>query len=275
LANLRQIICRLTEAAFVNGTRNIYGAFSQGNLQITSWLAVNAGLQYTHGKLQSNAPPFCFGRTCYDTPSPNRQRALDPSFGLTLEPHRTVQLFAQWSHGSRMPTVRESLMQINFGVFPNPDLKMEKAKNFEYGVNLLFDSLLSVGDSLGIKFSKFDNKYNDYIVRNDSRLMRESNQRYYKFDNIDARYQGYELAVDYDNDWLFGNFSLVYFDKVQYCFVNSERHPSYSPIVLLPKACYNQPPITDYLGSYIPPKQEKNAGLGVRLFDQKLVLGQP
>jgi len=97
----------------------------------------------------------------------------------------------------------------------------------------------------------------------------------YKFDNIDrARYQGYEFVADYDNGWLFGNFSLVHFDKVQYCYVNAkDNNPSARPVVLLPKACYKQPPLSDYSASYVPPSQEKNAELGVRLFDQKLILG--
>jgi len=255
------------------GTRRIYGAFSQGNWQITPWLSANAALQYTQGKLQSNAPPRCFGATCYDTPSPNQQRAVDPSYGFTLQPHHRMQLFAQWSHGSRMPTVRESLMP-NSIVYPNPDLKMEKAKNFEYGVNLLFDSLLNAGDSLGIKFSKFDNKYNDYIVRTNSLLTGRSQQQYYIFDNIDrARYQGYELAADYDSGWLFGNFGLVYFDNVKYCYARAKDDNIFRNVILLPKACHNEPPLTDYGAAYVPPKQEKNAGLGVRLFDQKLVLG--
>jgi len=266
----------------INGIRHIFGAFTSANWQMTPWLSFNAALQHTKGKLEDTTNPM--QRTRMAVMPVNRQRALDPSYGFTLEPHRSVQLFAQWSHGSRMPTLRESLMPSgDFGVAPNPNLKMEKAKNFEYGVNLLFDSLLSSGDSLGIKFSKFDNKYKDYIARQHRQMMGETRpfpRPYenvsYKFDNIDqARYQGYEISADYDNGWLFGNFSLVHFDKIQYCYVTSDSFFGNSrTIVPLPSACYKHPPPTDYnWGNYVPPTQEKNAGLGVRLFDQKLVLG--
>jgi len=268
----------------VNGARHIFGAFSHANWQMTPWLSVNAALQYTQGKLEDKTPHLPFQSPRLPVLPVNRQRALDPSYGFTLEPHHGVQLFAQWSQGSRMPTIRESLKPSDDGgVAPNPDLKMERAKNFEYGINLLFDSLLSSGDNLGVKFSKFDNKYNDYIVRQNRALMGDGVRPYpppyqsvnYKFDNIDrARYQGYELSVDYDNGWLFGNFSLVHFDKIQYCYVtDANGFRSGTSIVPLPGTCYKKPPSTDYGVDYVPPAQEKNAGLGVRLFDQKLVLG--
>jgi len=271
----------------VNGSRRIYGAFGHANWQIASWLAANAGLQHTQGKLEDHAPILCPNRrpcTLSRLP-PNRQRALDPSYGFTIEPHHSVQLFAQWSHGSRMPTVRESLMVNSVATAPNPDLKMEKAQNFEYGVNLLFNSLLASGDSLGIKFSKFDNKYKDYITTLNRSLLGEGDSPYPppyqnktdKFANINmAHFQGYELAVDYDNGWLFGSFSLTHFDKVEYCYpIRTRRGRPYNDYIYTPTTCYEDRPITAGVRQTndMPPRQEKNASLGVRLFDQKLVLG--
>jgi len=261
----------------VKGTRKIYGAFIQSQWQMTHWLAVNAALQQTQGELTSAA------KDQQGNPIPsNKRRALDPSYGLVLEPHKAVQLFAQWSHGSRMPTLRESVIDFGIsGTAPNPDLKMEKAKNFEYGMNLLFDSVLQSGDSMGIKFSKFDNRYNDYIMRIRRTLLgdvppfSQYPQRTYKFGNIDkARYQGYELSADYDSGLLFANFSLTHFDKIQFCYARdlSQAWGNATPNIV-PSQCYDRPSENDYTGNYIPPRQEKNAGLGVRLFDQKLVLG--
>jgi len=265
----------------VNGKRSTYGAFSQGNWEITSWLSVNAGVQYTKGKLEENAPvppQPSWASAPYARLPVNRQHAIDPSYGFSITPHDSVQLFAQWSHGSRMPNVNESL-QMKGNAAPNPDLKMEKAKNFEYGVNLLFESLLSTQDKLGIKFSKFENKYNDYIVRvhrgllGGIRFPPPYDTTSYTYSNIDsARYKGYEISADYDNGWLFGNFGMTYFDNIKYCYINAENIYA-NPVVLLPKACYKRPPSSDYTGSYIPPRQEKNAGFGVRLLDQKLILG--
>jgi len=271
----------------VNGSRRIYGAFMHNNWQITHWLAANAGLQYTQGKLEDHATALCIrGRPCaFSRLPPNRQRALDPSYGFIIEPHQAVQLFAQWSHGSRMPTIRESLMVNAAATAPNPDLKMEKAQNFEYGVNLLFNSLLVSGDSLGIKFSKFDNKYKDYITTLSRALLGEGGSPYpppyqgksSKFTNIKmARFQGYELSADYDSGWLFGSFSLTHFDKVEYCYpIRTRRGRPYFDYIYTPTTCYDDRPITAGVAETndLPPRQEKNASMGVRLFDQKLILG--
>jgi len=279
----------------VNGSRRIYGAFTHTNWPITHWLTINAGLQYTQGKLQDHAflDVLNAGRIKNLSSLPaNRQRALDPSYGFTIEPHRSMQWFAQWSHGSRMPTVRESLMVNSAATAPNPNLKMEKAHNFEYGINFLFNSLLTANDSLGIKFSKFDNKYKDYITTLARNLLGEGEvvngispypppyqNKNDKFTNIDmARFQGYELTVDYDNDWLFGGFGLTHFDKIEYCYPTSTRRGRpYYDYIYTPTTCYEDRPITAGTGivetNDMPPRQEKNASLGVRLFDQKLTLG--
>lgn len=252
--------------AIVNAERLTMGSFVNAEYQPVDWLTFNAGLQHDRTELQDNKKSAA--------PEPDRTfTSTSPSYGIVLQPHEIVRIYAQWSQGERAPSLREAYIQA-WGVMPNPILDTEKANNFEYGISFLFQDMLNQSDTLGIKFSRFSNEYKDYIVRLHRASMGERTENYlrYKFANIDkAKYEGYEVSVDYEAGWVFGRFALTYFDKLQYCY------PGYRSVSGLdtgtPVACTDKPNVGDYGGSYVPPRQEKSATLGFRFFDQKLTLG--
>lgn len=147
-----------TNALNSGGSRDTTGLFITGDWQLTPWLALHAGLQHDKVKLEDGL------KRGGDDYSDHQYEHTSPSYGITLTPWAGVQLFARWSEGMRAPALRETYYEVS-STYANPNLKPEYAKNFEYGINLLFDDLLLGSDQLGGKFAVFDNKYDDYIAR--------------------------------------------------------------------------------------------------------------
>lgn len=260
----------VTGTALVNATRTNYGSFINADFTPTHWLSFNAGLQYSKTNFVDHKNKLRAFSGAPLVKQPDRSiSSTTPSFGITLTPYEPVQIYAQYSRGARAPSLREMYIETN-GIVPNADLKTEKAQNFEYGINLAFNGLLRSDDKLGVKLSRFENDYKDYIVRLSRLAMGENVAYSYKFSNIDqAKYKGLELSADYDAGFVFARLGWTYYDKVQYCY------PEYNNAtkMVVPSACKDQPPENDYGASYVPPSQERYAMLGFRAFNQKLTMG--
>lgn len=239
-----------------SGDRVSTGLFGRGEWEVNRWLAVNAGIRRDRTRLKSR-----------DAAQASRSfKENSPSYGLTITPIEPLQLFAQWSDGTRAPTLRETYM--SGSVIPNPNLRPETAKTFEYGVNLSLSGLLFGEDRLGIKFARFDNKYQDMIsrVRPETIGMPPASSMYV-WGNIDkAVYKGYEISLDYDMGWAFLNYAITRYDSIDYCY---NGYSNYQMVY----SCWDRPGANDYGASYMPATQSENATLGLRLLDRRLTLG--
>jgi outer membrane receptor protein involved in Fe transport len=85
---------------------------------------------------------------------------FNPKLGLNFRPHIFTTMRVSVGRGFRAPTLAEMFTdtyQSGFKVFPNPDLKTEKAWSYEIGVNQL------IADNLILDIALFHNDYKNFI----------------------------------------------------------------------------------------------------------------
>lgn len=243
---------------FVNfsGTRQIGSVFVQSALDLTSWLTVSGGLRYETYKSEDDNPVNPIGSL-----SASR---LNPRVGVAIKPWESVQFFANYTEGWRPPSVRETLINMPFLLVPNPQLRPEVSKNYEYGVNFLRDGLFKSGDKLRVKFAYFENTYEDYILREYGIFVGVPTTTRV-FGNIpSAHFNGLEFSTSYDAGEYFLEGNVNYYTKVDFCN---------------PRGNYRNVPCADftsgqdYFANYVPPKVAGSLTLGTRWLDQKLTVG--
>jgi hemoglobin/transferrin/lactoferrin receptor protein len=245
-----------------SGTRQAWGGFIQDRLEYSDWLELIGGLRYDGYKLESVDGVF----------DANDDR-LSPRVTLGLSPlERTslhgIQVYGTYAEGYRAPSVIETLMTgmhpagVAFPFLPNPDLKPETAHNWEVGLNIKRDNIISDGDGFRAKAAYFHNTVDDYIGLNTSLSPFPGPNfnplctfnpgpgvipicvQYQNFDQVVI--EGVEFELLYDRNTFFAGFSGS--------FLDGEDKETGDPLLTVPQ---------DQLGGY----------LGFRAFDQRLVFG--
>lgn len=239
------------------GSRSIASVFTQGEWEATDWLKFNAGLRYDHYWLRDDG-------TTADTTIRNRDGGrLNPSISATIEPFDGLQFYALYAEGVRPPTMRET-MGSDGNVRPTPDLKPEVAENWEIGVNLSKEGLITGSDSARLKLSYFNNNYTDYISRVSTQGMPPpppGMPNYsFTFDNLKkARFSGVEVSASYDLGFLFAEGSLTYYTNYEFCRTLS--------------TCSDTTVNMDYAANHMPPEIMKRLTIGTKLFEDRLTAG--
>ncbi|WP_102960619.1 TonB-dependent receptor [Mangrovicella endophytica] len=229
-----------------NGDRDLVSVFNQSKLDITSWLTLGGGLRYDHYSSHGT------GETA-DFAADKSGSRVNPQVNVTVTPFDGVQLFGSYVEGWRPPSLRETTAMGFGGLVVNPDLDPETSKNFEFGINVSRDDLITAGDTARFKAVRFDNNYDDYIIRY------RRPDFVYSWTNIDeASFRGYELSASYDAGYAFVEAAYTRYDDVKFC--NDE-------------VCGPEVAATDYGIMTIPPKYTATLTGGVRLFERKLTLG--
>ena len=232
------------------GKRRLASVFNHAKLDATDWLSFGAGLRYDTYKIEQGGGALA----AYGDKSGSR---LNPSLSVTVTPWEGIQLYGQYVQGWRPPSLRETSYINGEILFPNPDLKPEKAENYEAGINILRSDIISDGDNLKFKASYFKNKYKDYIIR-DSIKQNWSEPRHWA--NIpSAAFEGIELSLKYNTDQIFFETGLTKYTKVEFCHQLT--------------GCAAKTIGIDYGGNYIPPEYLVTLTGGVHLLDQKLTVG--
>jgi len=104
----------------------------------------------------------------------NNDHAASPSLGLTYQPLPWLQAFASYDRAFRAPAVGELFqtgvhfqLPIGPGIVnrfvPNSELQPQRTKTREFGAGLQFADLLSTGDALQFKVSRFFTDGEDFI----------------------------------------------------------------------------------------------------------------
>lgn len=189
---------------------------------------------------------------------------LNPRVGVTVKPWEGVQLFATYTEGWRPPSVHETLLNMPGLLVPNPQLRPETSKNYEYGINFLRDGLFQSGDKFRVKLAVFDNNYEDYIMREYGIFVGlPTTQRV--FGNIpSAHFDGIELSGSYDMGRVFIEGNYNYYTNVDFC----NRRGNFRNV-----PCADFTSGADYFANYIPPKYAGALTVGTRWLDQKLIVG--
>lgn len=256
---------------FVHGQKSNTGLFTAVDWQATPWLTLNAGLQYNKSTAKNlDTREIQSFQGSFPQNQKNTFTTTAPNLSLIIQPTDDLQVFASWNKGKRTPSIRELYMSTV--VESDPNLRPESQRNFEYGISFSQQGLITEDDKFGVKLSRFDNLTEDYIARVSWASLGENRFNHnasYVFHNIDkVQLKGYELSLDYDNYRMFSNLALTYFDSVKACYPDRNSYDK-----AIPSQCYSAPGSDDWSASYMPPRFEAKATLGVKLLDSKLKLG--
>jgi len=236
------------------GDRGIGSVFSTGGWDATSWLKLTAGLRYDYYKLEEKSPVPATVVGSYADKSGGR---LNPSAGITVTPFEGIQLFVTYAEGVRPPSLRETIGSDSL-LKPNPNLKAEVAKNWEYGVNIKKDDLFLKDDKVRLKVAFFENNYEDYISRVTAPPV--PGGAVFTTENLEsAQFMGFEVSGSYDAGTFFAEGSLTSYQHFEFCRRGTGCAPATTG--------------SDYALNHMPPKFAASMTAGIRQFDGDLTLG--
>jgi hemoglobin/transferrin/lactoferrin receptor protein len=191
-----------------SGTRRIWGAYIQDKVNY-DWLEVIGGLRYDSFELKGN-----------DTT--NSGDRLSPRVSVGLSPFESealkgLQFYGTYAEGYRAPTTSEALISgihpfPPFPFLPNPDLKPETAKTWEFGVNYQRDGVFTADDSLRLKAAYFNNDVDDYIDFVSVTTGPACGPPWGCFQNqnfANAKIDGFEFESIYDAAWGYAGLSAA------------------------------------------------------------------
>lgn len=205
-----------------SGKRRVSGGYVQDKIT-WDWLEMIAGLRYDNYKLDSET-------------ADNSGNRLSPRITVGVSPFDTaklegLQFYGTYAEGYRSPSITETLMSgmhpsgVTFPFLPNPDLKPETGKTWEFGANYKVDDVIEGGDALRLKAAYFNNDIDDYISLNDDVSVGAGGcpymptlppiwtggayipicAQYQNFAN--AKIRGFEFESVYDASWGFAGLS--------------------------------------------------------------------
>ena len=244
-----------------NGSRDEIGTFSKLAYKPIDWLTLNGGLRYSHYNSQDNSDPSTLPSSLQANPDPSRSSGgWSPSAGVTVEPVKGFQLYANYSNALRMPTLFESVAAYTLHV--NSDLRPERSRNWEIGANLTKEGLFSANDKAMLKFGWFDWNVKDYVARTMTQIPGPSGTPVTVLEiyNIDrARFSGLEFSSRYENSGFTAELAANYYMNVEFCQTAD--------------TCGNKTLSADYATNQIPPKYSANLTVSQKLFDDALTVG--
>ncbi len=289
-----------------SGRADMASGFFNATLEHDEWLTVQGGLRYDHYSLKGSTqiaapgrlivvspggcdlwddfdPTFCIipidpvlGQGPAQISNFNVDKsggALLPSASVSIKPFDWLQPFATYKESYRPPSIMETLISGGHPNtdatenMPNPNLRAEQGKTWEVGANIKTDGLLSADDSFRLKAVWFRRDIKDYIAM--ARIHYEPFEQNYTTNvNLDGttRMRGLELEANYDVGFAYGGLS--------YTRTDTDLASTYT---------YNGPPelnavpgggnITRAPIIFVAPKERFSLDAGVRMFDERFVLG--
>lgn len=233
-----------------NGDQQIGTLFGKAKWEPTSWLALEAGLEFlTYTTEFKGEQPWNNSGADFTTYS---GQGVSPSASVTVTPLAGWQLYGQYQSGIRPPSVREVSYTRGEQIF-NPNLDAEQASNWEVGTNLLKNDWLLPGDKARLKVAYFDNTTDNYIGR-------QYVGNYMSFFNYDyVRFKGIEVSGGYDAGAAFVDFGFNYYTGFESCLKDG--------------TCTDYTQQADYLTNQIPPKFTASVSAGARFWDDRITVG--
>ncbi|MDH4983714.1 TonB-dependent receptor [Hyphomicrobium sp. D-2] len=234
------------------GQQDVAGAFASARL---NWkmLEVIGGLKYDYYAITGTSEAFLFP-AAPGVEIENSSSAWSPKLTVAITPLDWLQLYGTYEHSFRPPSVSETMFPgahgTRNGAHANPNLRGERSKGWEAGVNIRKDGLLLADDSFRFKANYFQSDIRDYVAFD----ITDFNTFRIQFTNLPGvtPISGVELQGSYDVGVAYANVSYTTTD------------------ILLPQGIYTGSGAGD-LG--LLPEDYLTVDLGVRLFDKKLTLG--
>ena len=231
------------EGADPEGKRTMASLFNSLHYQYSYWLTLDAGLRYDRYRLEGKTGMSLWqapvtqvaggGQTMvsgeavridrfYD--SDREEGKFSPTFGIGIKPGVDwLQFYGRWGKGWRPPAVTEVYMtgrphggNATERVFPNPFLKSEESREWEFGFNIFKESLFFNNDRLGVKVAYFDNNIKNFsFLHYGVALPGSSNggslgRSAYVNNLTDTKFRGVEYQLNYDMGRMYGNLSYTH-----------------------------------------------------------------
>lgn len=140
-----------------SGQREVYGGFVQSQLTFfNDMVDLITAVRYDSYKLEGGGTELSDDR-------------ISPKVTLGVTPLQGFTVFGTYAEGFRAPALSETLLSgfhpgfAHFQLLPNPNLEPEVARNWEGGINLKYDNVVTTGDKFRAKFTAFHNKVENYI----------------------------------------------------------------------------------------------------------------
>lgn len=251
-----------------NAKREESSLFASAEWVPTDWLKFDAAIRHTRYKSYdreiTRVPSQSRPITYTDVHLQNKASGNAPIAAITFTPFEGVQVYARYAEALRMP----GLFETSSGPVPSTfamDLRPERAKNREYGINLLRDGLFAEGDQARLKLAYFDNHVKDYLTRTTVQLDGWVSSPV--IENIDnADFKGYEITAEYRTPRFFSELSGSYYTYTNFC--HSDRaYPTKS------EPCHPGGVTDSYASNHVPPRASGALTLGTHQLDQRLTAG--
>ena len=231
------------EGADPEGKRTMASLFNNLHYQYSYWLTLDAGLRYDRYRLEGKTgmslwqAPVTPGenggevmtsgssvRNVYFYDSDREEGKFSPTFGIGVKPGVDwLQFYGRWGQGWRPPAVTEVFMtgrphggNAPERVDPNPYLKAEENREWEFGLNIFKESLFFNNDRLGVKVAYFDNNIKNFsflhygISLPGSADVAGSGRSAYVNNQAETRFRGVEYQLNYDMGRLYTNLSYTH-----------------------------------------------------------------
>jgi hemoglobin/transferrin/lactoferrin receptor protein len=188
---------------FPNSQTTQTGVYLQDDIALgDSGLSVIAGLRHERYRLDARSDPM-FAEDFDIVPADIQRSRTTPRLGLRWETTPGLSVYALAAEGYRAPPFSDvnialSLMLLNYEVRPNPDLRPERSRGYELGLDWQ-------GDFGGVRAALFDNRYRD-LIESRANLGIDPDTGALVFQSVNrerARIQGLEMAFDYRLHGLF------------------------------------------------------------------------
>ncbi|MBB5702724.1 hemoglobin/transferrin/lactoferrin receptor protein [Ochrobactrum daejeonense] len=160
-------------------------------------LQVVTGLRYDYFKLENE-----------DGTVSNDDSTFNPKVTVAYNVTDWLQPYVTYAHSMRSPSLQETFLGgvAHSGQQPmhgNPDLRPEKQRGWEFGVNIARDGIFTMEDGLRIKANYYTMRVEDYIT---------AASDYSQFVNIEgtSTVKGFELEARYDAGFAFGGLAYTH-----------------------------------------------------------------
>ncbi len=187
-----------------------------------------------------------------------------PVVSLNWEPWLNgLQFYTRYAQALRMPSLFEGTHGWSVAPALDVPLQPERAYNLELGSNLLTRGVLVAEDRLAAKLAWFRNRSRNYLTRTSPNTWEEGGQIFVMRNIESVDLHGFELSMEYDAGWIYGEFSATRYHHIEVCHYGSYRR----------ERCNDYGVANSYFNNMIPPEWHASATLGARLFSRRLDIG--
>lgn len=251
-----------------NAKRDESSAFAGVEWVPTDWLKLEGSLRHTryssYDREITRVPSASRPITWTDVHLQGRASGNAPIAAITFTPWEGIQVYGRYAEALRMP----GLFEASSGPVPATlamDLRPERAKNREFGINVVRDGLFSEDDTLKVKLAWFDNHVRDYLTR--TTIQMDGWVMSPVIENIDrADFKGYELSLAYNTKYWFSELSGSYYTHSNFCH-KDRAYPKST------QECHAGGVVDSYASNHIPPRSQAVLSLGAHLLERKLSIG--